>query len=307
MRPHWKERLVNTISSRVLFDCSLKKYTSFDIGGPAASLVILDKREELQTLLEFLKMEKIRWRVIGRGTNILVRDEGYPGVIIVLGKGFKKIARNDILEGGKTLLTVGAGHGLSALSSICSDSGLSGLEFSCGIPGTVGGAVIMNAGAWGGDMAQVVDTVTVETSDGIYKLTRDELDFSYRSWPGFRLYQGMGIVTETSLRLVEAEPENIKKQCRKLLEKRKESQPSLFPNAGSVFKNPAQESAGRLIEISGLKGAAVGGAMVSEKHGNFIVNTGDATASDVFVLIRIIQEKVKEYHNIDLEPEVHFI
>lgn len=302
-----RQRLAAMIGSEVKFDCSLKSYTSFHIGGPAAALVILDRKKDLRSLLNFVKEENLSWRVIGRGTNTLVRDEGFAGVVILLGKGFKKIRRDDTLGNEKTLLRVGAGYGLSRLSTRCAEEGLSGLEFSCGIPGTVGGAIIMNAGAWGKEISQVIGSVTVETGEGCCNLDPATEDFSYRIWRGFRRFQGIGVVTETTLQLSGAEPHEIKEQCRKLLEKRKQKQPTRYPNAGSIFKNPPRESAGRLIEISGLKGTVVGGAMVSEKHGNFIVNTGRATANDVLELIATIQEKVKKEHNVDLEPEVHII
>lgn len=307
MKSSQKKGLESIVSSKVEFDCSLKQYTSFSIGGPAAALIELESTLELQPLLAFIDGEKIVWRVIGRGTNIVVRDEGFPGVVIILGKGFKKVSGSDTLGNGKRRVAVGAGHNLSKLSVICAERGLSGLEFSCGIPGTVGGGVIMNAGAWGGDMSRVVSEVTVVTAAGKDVVTGERLNFSYRSWPGFKKYMGRGIVTEVALILDSAEPSEVQNRCKEFLAKRRKQQPVTLPNAGSIFKNPPGDSAGRLIDLSGLKGTKIGGAAISEQHGNFIVNTGGATAGEVMELINLMKEKIKSDHNVELNPEVHFI
>lgn len=301
------KRLESMLTSGVEFDCSLKKFTSMNIGGPAAAITVLHSAGELRPLLLFMKEEGIPWRVIGKGTNIIVKDEGFDGVIIILGKGFKKIVCDDTLGGGDKRVKAGGGHSLSKLSSLCADRGLSGLEFSCGIPGTIGGAVIMNAGAWGGDIARVADAVTVVTASGKEVVTREKLDFGYRSWPGFLKYQGKGVVTEVEMILSSDAPTNIQQRCRELMNKRRQQQPISLPNAGSIFKNPPGDSAGRLIDLSGLKGTQIGGATVSRQHGNFIVNTGNATARDLIDLMDLIQEKIKRDHNVELKPEVHFI
>ncbi len=302
-----KDKLRGIISSTIIFECSLKKYTSFSIGGPAECLILLDKKDELQPLLRLCSLENLPWHVIGRGTNVLVKDEGFAGVIIVLGKEFKEIHPGETRDGKKRSLMAGAGHSLTRLSALCSDYGFSGLEFGAGIPGTLGGSLVMNAGAWGGEMGQIVTEVTIETAAKKIQVTGEQLDFGYRHWQGFAKYKGQGVVTGATLLLESGAPEEIATTCRVLLKKRKESQPVHFPNAGSFFKNPAGDSAGRLIDSCGLKGMRVGGAMVSTVHGNFIVNRDHATARDVLKLMDKIKKTVKESKGIDLEPEVHFI
>lgn len=294
------------MSQPVQWQCNLSGYTSFAIGGPAEALVKVDLHSELQPLLAFLAKENIPWRVLGKGTNLLVRDEGFPGVIIRLG-GECAECSEEAGEGGLLKLQIGGGAGFSRLAVRYSERGLTGLEFACGIPGTIGGAVIMNAGAWGSDIASVLQGVTLTTADGDIHLTAGEIDFSYRSWRGFARYQGRAVVAAVELGLCHGDPVEILAHCRTLQERRRASQPSDYANAGSFFKNPPNDSAGRLIESSGLKGLTVGGAMVSERHGNFLVNTGSATAGDVMQLMKTVQKKVQEDWGVCLEPEVHFI
>jgi len=301
-----QQRLTGLVTQPIKWHCSLHRYTSFAIGGPADAVVKVELVRELQPLLLFLTEENIPWRVLGRGTNLLVRDEGFPGVIVLLGGEFEAIGEEEGAD-GLALLRVGAGCGLAKLSRRCSELGLTGLEFGCGIPGTIGGAVIMNAGAWGRDMASLLQSVTLVTATKEIVLSRRELDFSYRCWNDFILYQGRAVVAAAVLALRRGDVETITATCKTLLERRRSSQPSEYASAGSFFKNPPHDSAGRLIEASGLKGLTVGGAMVSERHGNFLVNTGGATADDVLCLMKIIQEKIKVDFGIDLEPEVHLI
>lgn len=301
-----QRRLTGLVTQPIEWQGSLHRYTSFAIGGPAEAFVKVCLVRELQPLLMFLAEENIPWRVIGRGTNLLVRDAGFPGVIFLLGGEFEKIGE---VEGddGSVVLRVGAGCGLARLSRRCSEHGLTGLEFGCGIPGTIGGAVIMNAGAWGRDISSVLRSVTLVTAAEELILPRRELEFSYRCWNDFAPYQGKAVVAAVALELQQGDREMIMVTCKTLLLRRKTSQPSEYASAGSFFKNPPHDSAGRLIEASGLKGLTVGGAMVSERHGNFLVNTGGATADDVLCLMKIIQEKIKNDFGIDLEPEVHLI
>ncbi|MFW2369143.1 MAG: UDP-N-acetylmuramate dehydrogenase, partial [Desulforhopalus sp.] len=266
-----------------------------------------EKKKELGPLLDFLAEEKLHWRVLGRGTNVLARDEGFAGVILLLGTEFQAVGEPLEYSSGAISLQGGGACSLGKLSHTCIDLGLSGLEFGCGIPGTLGGAVIMNAGAWGGDMASVVRKVTLVTKDGIKTVSGEELDFCYRRWRGFEKYQGKAIVTEVDLELVREAPAEIRSRCRTLQERRKSGQAIPYANAGSFFKNPLNDSAGRLIEACGLKGTSIGGAMVSEQHGNFLVNRGGATASDVLSLMKVVQDRVRNDNGIDLEPEVHFI
>lgn len=303
----WKDRLESLLKQPVLWGKSLGKYTSFSIGGPADALATVDNKEELEPLLKFLAEEKLPWRVLGRGTNVLARDEGFAGVILFLGAEFQNVTELSETAAGTTVLQCGGGCSLGKLSRSCIDRGLSGLEFSCGIPGTLGGAVIMNAGAWGGDMASVVRSVFLVTADGEKRLSGESLDFSYRRWGGFEQYQGKAVVAGVELELLKKDPEVVRNRCSTLQERRKVAQPIPYANAGSFFKNPQNDSAGRLIEASGLKGTSIGGAMVSEQHGNFLVNRGGATASDMLSLMKVVQERVKNDNNILLVPEVHFI
>jgi len=302
-----QEQLAKLVSHPVARQCRLERYTSLAIGGPAEALVKVDRRQELQPLLAFLDKEKIAWRVIGRGTNLLVRDEGFAGVILVLGDEFKTVDRLPDGQADTVILRVGGGYSLAGLVFSCIEWGLTGLEFACGIPGSFGGAVIMNAGAWGRDMSSIVDGVKLTTAEAELHLLREQLDFSYRSWPGFSAYSGKAVVTEVELRLEKGDPDDIRDTCRILQDRRKKTQLTANANAGSFFKNPPDDSAGRLIDASGLKGTTIGGAMISEHHANFLVNKGGATADDVLNLMKLVQTKVKRDHGVDLEPEVHFI
>lgn len=306
MNPEQKKRLVELVLQPVQWQCSLSRYTSFAIGGPAEAMVQVDHLRELQPLLGFLAEEDISWRIIGKGTNLLVRDEGFPGVILRLGGEMTTVSEEDG-DDGSIIMRIGGGSSFARLSRRCSERGLTGLEFGCGIPGTLGGAVIMNAGAWGQDIASVLRRVTLVTADGDITFSPGELDFAYRCWKGFAAYRGKAVVAGVELMLKKGDRAAILAYCKSLQDKRKATQPSEHASAGSFFKNPPGDSAGRLIEASGLKGLRVGAAMVSERHGNFLVNTGGATAADVFRLMKIIQERVQKDSSVCLEPEVHFI
>lgn len=300
-----RTKLAALVSQPVQWDCPLDRYTSFAIGGPAEAIAIVDRLLELQPLLAFLQQEGILWRVIGRGTNLLVSDDGFRGVIVILGREFERFSHREGAD-GSIVLTAGGACGLARLSLACADKGVSGLEFACGIPGTVGGAVLMNAGAWGKDMAGILRSVSVVTPDLEETVLRQDLEFSYRSWPGFARYRGLAVVARVEMLLERGDAAAIKKQCKELQERRKAAQPP-GRSAGSFFRNPPDDSAGRLIEASGLKGMRIGGAMISEQHGNFLVNTGNATADDVLRLMELVQEKVAKECGVQLEPEVHFL
>lgn len=307
MNTSQKKALTALVSHPVKWNCLLNKYTSFAIGGPANAVVTVDRRDELLRLLGFLGRENIHWRIIGRGTNLLINDTGFPGVMLILGKEYRTISAD--AEGSLDNIRVKAGGGcsLGRLSMNCMEQGLTGLEFASGIPGTVGGSVIMNAGAWGNELSTTIESVTLVTPEGEQTIARKNLDFDYRCWKNYEEYGRKAIIAEVEFRLHRGDHGKIRERYRALREKRLKSQPSGYANAGSFFKNPANDSAGRLIEASGLKGTKIGGAMVSEKHANFFVNHGDATAADVLALMRSVQEKVKKDCGIDLEPEVHFI
>jgi UDP-N-acetylmuramate dehydrogenase len=306
MDPAIREELSRIVTAPVQWDCPLAGYTSFAIGGPAEALAKVRDRRELAALLAFLGRTRVPWRIIGRGTNLLVRDEGFAGVIILLGNGFRQMEFGHC-RAGSCMVALGAGCSLAKTAAVCMDRGLTGLEFAGGIPGTVGGAVIMNAGAWGGDMAAVIRTVTVLGPEGERVLCRDSLDFGYRCWRDFPEFGGRAVVVAVELELKVDDPQEIRRRHAAMQARRRAGQPPGQGNAGSFFKNPADDAAGRLIEAAGLKGTRVGGAMVSERHANFLVNTGGATAADVLTLMRLVQDKVRQDSGIELEPEVHFL
>ena len=307
MNTSQKKALTTLVSHPVEWSCLLNRYTSFAIGGPANAVVTVDRRDELPHLLDFLGRENMHWRVIGRGTNLLVNDTGFPGVVLILGKEYRTVSSPVEGSPDNVIVKAGGGCSLGRLSMSCMDRGLTGLEFANGIPGTVGGSVIMNAGAWGDDLSTIIESITLVTPEGEQAVARKNLDFGYRCWNNYGEFGGKAIIAEVEFRLQRGDAEKIRERCRVLRGNRLKSQPGGYANAGSFFKNPANDSAGRLIEASGLKGAKIGGAMVSEKHANFFVNHGDATAADVLALMRSVQEKVKKDCGIDLEPEVHFI
>ena len=307
-----KQALASLVSSPVLWDCPLRDYTSFAIGGPATALIVVEELAKLQRLLIFFGEHKIQWRIIGRGTNLLVSDAGFAGVILLLGKGFGAIVRGDAVTSEGVVIQAGAACSLARLGGWCVDQGLSGLEFVTGIPGTIGGAVIMNAGAWGRELANVIVSVTVVTSSGqVHILPRSELKFGYRIWHDHEHAKDGVAATQVligvELQGVVAGQEQIRSLCQSYHQKRQIKQPKGVPNAGSFFKNPQGDAAGRLIEASGLKGLRVGGAMVSPVHANFLVNSGGATAANVLELMEKVRVKVQADSGIVLEPEVHFL
>ena len=306
MKQAQQQKLSKLVAQPIRWQCRLDHYTSLAIGGPAEAVVEVDRRQELQALLVFLAEENIAWRLIGRGTNLLVRDEGFAGVVILLGAEFKTAQRQSMVN-DSVLIKGGAAYSIGRLAGDCMEWSLAGLEFACGIPGTLGGAVIMNAGAWGSEMAAIVHGVRLMTAAGEKQLHRQELDFSYRCWNGFAEYQKKAVVVEVELVLKKGDAAAIRQNCTVLQDRRKKTQFCQYPNAGSFFKNPPNDSAGRLIDASGLKGTTLGGAMIAEHHGNFLVNKGGATADDVLNLMRLVQAKVKFDSGVDLEPEVHFI
>ena len=289
----------------VSFACSLARYSSFAIGGPADALVVVKDLSQLLSLLQLAKEEKLPWRVIGKGSNLLISDVGFRGLVLILGDGFKEIVVRDKNGGGNVLLQAGAGCSLTKLNHYCARQGYGGLTFSYGIPGSVGGAVRMNAGAWGKEIASRITAVDIATAKGVETLTAEQLDFGYRSWPYFKRYSGVGVIARVLFSLTPMDNTALEDEMKLLLQKRKSIQPHNYPNGGSCFKNPLGKSAGQLIEECGLKGDSLGGAMVSEKHANFIVNYNKATAADVLGLVARIQQKVWSRYNINLEPEIH--
>lgn len=274
------------------------KHTSFRAGGAAEWFVIPETVEELKAVLAVCKKADIPWYVVGNGSNLLVSDKGFPGVIISTGKF-------DRLEVNGTEITVGAGVMLSRLANTAYKAGLAGLEFAAGIPGTVGGACVMNAGAYGSEMKQVLKTVTVLTAEGnVETLPAEVLELGYRtSVIPKRGYLVLGAVVSLSA----GKMDEIKTVMDDLAFRRKDKQPLEFPSAGSTFKRPEGYFAGKLIEDCGLKGFSVGGAQVSEKHAGFVINKGGATATDIYHLCKEVEKRVRARFDVSLEMEVKLV
>lgn len=275
--------------------------TTFRVGGPADCLVEIREKEELKDICRYLDLAGIPHFVIGNGSNLLVGDQGYRGVILRIASGM-----NQITVQGKRIIAQ-AGATMAQVARMAQVHGLTGLEFASGIPGTVGGGVVMNAGAYDREMSQVVKNVEVLSRDGeFWNLDNETMEFSYRK----SSIQGQHfVVTEVEFELKEGDPDKIKALMEELSAKRREKQPLEYPSAGSTFKRPEGHFAGKLIMDAGLKGYRVGGAMVSEKHCGFVINAaqGETKAGDVMQVIRHCQEMVKEKFQVDLEPEVIFL
>jgi UDP-N-acetylmuramate dehydrogenase len=287
-------------------DEPLSRHTSYGIGGPADVLACPADREDLRRLLQAIKARQLPSFILGGGTNLLVRDGGFRGVMISLQRmNTIRIEREYHSIGGSfAAVYAEAGASLAGLLSFSMERGLTGLEFAAGIPGTVGGAVCMNAGAALGEMGDVIESVSLISPEGeSITMGAEELGFSYRTTS---IPEGH-LVLDARVVLRHDKTEKIKARIKELLRARKQRQPRGFPNAGSVFKNPREESAGKLIEHAGLKGRNVGGAQVSEKHANVIVNTGKAKATDVLTLMELVKEKVLEVSGVLLEPEIKII
>lgn len=278
----------------------LANHTTIKIGGPADLFVEPSSNENLEKLMELVIKYQIPWRVIGRGSNLLVSDRGIEGVVIKLGSGI------DQLEITGQEISVGAGHSLVSLSTMMSKKGFSGLEFASGIPGSVGGAVYMNAGAHGSDISQILKKAKILFEDGtIGCLSNDEMEFSYRT--SVLQKKRPGLVLEAVFQLQEGDKTQIVLEMQKNKDYRKDTQPYNFPCAGSIFRNPLPNYAGKLIEVAGLKGYSIGGAKISEMHGNFIVNAGNAKAQDVLDLIQHVKNTIYELYEIKMETEVEII
>ena len=303
-----KDDLADIAENDIQWDCPLAPFTSFGIGGPADAFVVVESVPELKNLLLFFAQNELAWCFIGKGNNLLVSDAGFAGVVLMFGKGLSGIKVLSKSTFDVNQVRVGAGCSLAKLMNWCSDKSYSGLEFTAGIPGSLGGAVVMNAGAFGQEMAGVIAEVEViSSSTEIEVLSREQLDFRYRLWANQGIADKKRIVLSVDLNIKVDDQEKIKDRCRENLRKRKKAQPKLQKNAGSFFKNPEGDFAGRLIEASGLKGRCYGGAMISPVHANFLVNTGDATADDVQQLMELVTEQVKKDSGVQLYPEVHFL
>ncbi len=294
----WKDAVSEIITqpgSRLRFSEPLAKHTYFGIGGEVTAYIEVSTVSELAALARFHKQWDVPVAIIGRGSNLLVSDTGFKGISIRLVGELAKLEING------NVISVGAGLSLPRLSKTMSRHGLSGVEFALGIPGSVGGALIMNAGAWGSSFGDVVKNVTVMDHTGkLITLTHDEAHFEYRH-SGLDAYF---CVTGATLELESGDADAITAQMQAFYKQKVETQPFAEENAGCMFKNPTGDSAGRLIDISGLKGYRIGGAEVSKVHGNFILNIDNATAEDVLKLVAYIQDQVREKTGISLQTEV---
>lgn len=274
----------------------LRRHTTFRIGGPAEFFVTVEDPAELSALLSVVREASLPLRVLGNGSNLLVADEGVPGVVAVLGGSLagRRIEGDRVMAGG--------GYSLPRLAMECARRGLGGLEFACAIPGTVGAGLVINAGAHGGELRRVVAAARVMWPDGREEVLQAEaLGLGYRT---SALLDTGAIVTGVELRLAPAHPDALMERVRRYLEHRRATQPAGVPSAGSIFKNPPGDHAGRLIEAAGCKGWRQGDAQVSPTHANFIVNLGHATAQDVLALARRVRDQVQDRFGVRLEPEI---
>lgn len=284
---------------RILLEEPMSRHTTFKVGGEAKCMLLIEKEEELIRLIPYLNQIEQDYFLLGNGSNLLVGDRGYRGIIMKLGEGMNKIA----VEG--ECIRVQAGALLSQTAVAAKDAGLSGMEFAAGIPGTVGGGIVMNAGAYGGEMKQITRSVKVMDQEGkILILDNDTMEFGYRT---SIIKNRPFVVLEVELQLKAGNKEEIQLKMEELMEKRRSKQPLNFPSAGSTFKRPEGYFAGKLIMEAGMRGYRIGGAQVSEKHCGFIVNAGKATAADIREVIEEVQERVKKRFNVMLEPEVIFL
>ena len=297
MNQNFYDKLNNVIAKdSILLDEPMSRHTTFRVGGPADFFVTPKANEEVRDVIRICKEAGMPYYIIGNGSNLLVSDAGYRGVIVQIYKEMNEVK----VEGD--LVKAQAGALLSGIAAKALGAELSGFEFASGIPGTIGGACVMNAGAYGGEMKDVLESVTVLTGEGkIIELGRNELELGYRtSVIAKKGYIVLGAV----LKLERGDGEKIKTYMDELKEKRVTKQPLEYPSAGSTFKRPEGYFAGKLIEDAGLRGFQVGGAQVSEKHCGFVINRDHATAADIMELMRQVQIRVKENSGVDLEPEV---
>lgn len=284
---------------QILIAEPMKKHTTFRVGGPADYFLCPENVEEVTGILHICREEGLPYFILGNGSNLLVSDQGFHGVVIQIYKNMNQVR----IEGTK--VTAQAGALLSLVAKKAAEAELTGMEFASGIPGTLGGASVMNAGAYGGEMKDILESVTILTTEGeIRKLETSELQLGYRT----SVIKEKGyLVLEAVLRLEHGEKEAIRKRMNELKEQRVTKQPLEYASAGSTFKRPEGYFAGKLIEDAGLRGYRVGGAQVSEKHCGFVINTGDASADDVAALIKDVQKQVYEKFQVKLEPEVKFL
>lgn len=287
------------VESEILVDEPMKLHTTFRIGGKADAFLSVYSEKELQEIIAYLNREEIPFYVMGNGSNLLVSDEGYRGVILQLAEGFAEIKQEE------NCIYAEAGALLSKVASVATNAGLTGMEFASGIPGSMGGAIVMNAGAYDGEMKGIVKDVHLISRTGEKKiLSCEEMKFSYRH---SILKECDDIVVGVTLQLTPGDKEAITDKIKDFAQRRREKQPLEYPSAGSTFKRPEGYFAGKLIMDAGLRGFCVGGAQVSEKHCGFVINKGDATAKDVQQLMQEVKQTVLEKYGVELEPEVIFL
>lgn len=281
-------------------NADMSKYTSFKAGGCADEMVIVGTPEELLEVLIELNGKADPYIMLGNGTNTLVKDSGYHGTVVKLGDSFNKVK----VEGER--VTAGGGALLSVIAKAALGESLTGFEFAGGIPGSVGGAIFMNAGAYGGEMKDIVETVTLAKKDGsgVVTVKGEDMDFGYRHSV---LEETGDIVLSVTYKLAKGDRQEIQSTMAELTQKRNEKQPVQYPSAGSFFKRPEGHFAGKLVQDAGLKGLTVGGAQVSQLHSGFVINVGDATATDIIDLMHVVQDTVEDKFGVRLEPEVRII
>ncbi len=283
-------------ADRIFEDEPMKNHTTFRVGGNADRFVEINDENELAEVVKYLKMTGNDFFVLGNGSNLLVSDDGYRGVVLHIGNGMSKITITD------TTVKAGAGALLSTVARKACGEGLTGMEFASGIPGSIGGAMVMNAGAYGGEMGMITERVKVVTYDGeILSLDNKSMDFKYRE---SSVKNRPFVVLEATFKLEKGDVNEISAKVKELDEKRRAKQPLEYPSAGSTFKRPEGHFAGKLIMDTGLRGYRIGGAQVSEKHCGFVINMGNATAADIYELMQEISEKVYDKFDVKLEPEV---
>ncbi|MCL2757173.1 MAG: UDP-N-acetylmuramate dehydrogenase [Coriobacteriia bacterium] len=295
--------LSGILEGSIYCDEPMARHTSYRIGGPADLFVECASIRDLNNVLDTLATHQMPWTVIGKGSNLLVSDEGFRGAVLTLGAEFKGFSLPDLTLDQRSIVA-GGGVILSNLVQAAFKNGLSGFEFAVGIPGTLGGALYMNAGNAQEWIGNIVENLTVlRPGEGLIRYLGSELPWRYR-------YSGLPpgeVIVESELKVIPGNTGQIRGRMEGLLNRRKKTQPMTKPSAGSVFRNPAGDSAGRIIEAMGLKGYTIGGAQISEVHANFIVNTGTATAADVVAIIKYIRQCVKDEHGTELQPEIRFI
>lgn len=300
MKEEMRQKFIEILgNNRVLFDEPMSQHTTFRIGGPADVFVIPENYEQIREVLRLCKEEKLPFFVLGNGSNLLVSDSGYRGVIIQMDRNMEEIR----LDGEE--IHACAGALLSSVAVAARNASLTGFEFAGGIPGTIGGAAVMNAGAYGGELKDVLKEVTVMTREGeILTIPAEKMEMGYRT----SIIKTAGyLVLEAVISLKKGDEEAIRATMKDLSERRTEKQPLDYPSAGSTFKRPEGYFAGKLIMDSGLRGYRVGGAQVSEKHCGFVINAGGATAEDVRSLMDHVIRVVREKYGVTLEPEVKFL